>query len=673
MNQTPRLWRSLSIIGSGTMLSRLLGFLRDLLTAAWLGAGPVADAFIIAQRLPNLCRSLLAEGGIQAVFAPTYNKLLINNQNEAARFAALIWGWWLALLLPLVITAVVFMPQLISILAPGLDVGDSTKNLAVTYTAITIGYVLLIAYNAIQGAVLNAHHRFGAYAAAPALLNLVLIGAMFCAHLLGADIGYAAALALLGGGLVQTLYLEYDLQRNNLHLGFLWPRWNNQVKHFFVRLGPGLLAIGALNINLLVGTFFASWLPSGSIAALYYADRLSQLPLALIGAALATALLPALTKARQQQDVNAGTDTAPATLQRGLITGLLLALPATALLVVLAEPIVRLLFQHGSFTADDTILTAKALALYALMLPAAVASRLLQTYCFAAEDTKTPAKAAIGAVIFHALAAWYFTNQFGLAGIAAALTVAVYFNLILQVLLLNRIGQWPQMPKLTKQIIIIGCAALLAAIITKTVNVFLVFGDGWIQTAITTTIAALSGGAAYTVIALLFRQKLFHKSKGKNVAIAQPKLLLVCSAGGHLLQMHGLLHHLFHDYKRHWVCLNKADAVSLLRGESVAWAHGPTNRNIPNLIRNFWLCWRVLRHEKPSIIISTGAGLAIPFFVAGRILGIRTVYLESFARQHNLSLTGKGMYYSRVATNMLVQSERLAQLYPRALFKGTTY
>lgn len=153
----------------------------------------------------------------------------------------------------------------------------------------------------------------------------------------------------------------------------------------------------------------------------------------------------------------------------------------------------------------------------------------------------------------------------------------------------------------------------------------------------------------------------------------KPKVLLVCSAGGHLLQMHSLIAPLWSKYDRHWVCLEKADAKSLLKNEPVTWAFGPTNRNIPNLIRNFFLCLRVLWRERPTIIVSTGAGLAIPFFVIGRVLGMKTVYIESFARKHNLSLTGKGMYHTPAAKHFIVQSESLAAQYPHAVYRGTIY
>ena len=153
----------------------------------------------------------------------------------------------------------------------------------------------------------------------------------------------------------------------------------------------------------------------------------------------------------------------------------------------------------------------------------------------------------------------------------------------------------------------------------------------------------------------------------------KPKILLVCSAGGHLLQMHSLQAPVWSKYDYHWVCLKKANATTLLKGEPVTWGYSPTTRNIPNLIRNFFLCLRVLWRERPTMIVSTGAGLAIPFFVIGRLLGMKTVYIESFARKYNLSLTGKGMYHTPAAQHFIVQSESLAAKYPRAVYRGTIY
>ncbi len=433
------LLRSVATVGSYTLMSRVFGFVRDILTAALLGAGPVADAFFVAQRLPNLFRSLFAEGAFSAAFVPLFAGALAEHGKEAARrFAEDVLAVLLAALLIFVLLGEIFMPALMSVIAPGFSEDPEKFALAVTLGRITFPYLLFIALVALQGGVLNSVERFAAAAATPILLNLFLIAALLLTWRFGWREGRALAWAVTAAGLAQFLWLMWSCARAGLALRLPLPRLTPGVRRTLRVMGPGAFGAGVTQVNLLISTALASFLPTGSVAYLYYADRLNQLPLGVVGIAVGTAILPPLSRQLRLGDLSA----AVATQNRGLELALLLTLPAAVALAVLATPILAVLFQRGAFGAADTAATAAALSAYAAGLPAFVLVKVLAPAFFARHDTATPVKVAVAALVANLCLTLVLMQFLAHVGIALATTIAGWVNALSLLALLMRRGQF---------------------------------------------------------------------------------------------------------------------------------------------------------------------------------------------------------------------------------------
>jgi putative peptidoglycan lipid II flippase len=430
------LLRSVATVGSYTLVSRLFGFLRDILTAAILGAGPVADAFFVAQRLPNLFRSLFAEGAFSAAFVPLFAGTMAEHGKEAARnFAEEALAVLLAALLGFVLLGEIFMPAVMRVIAPGFGEDPAKFGLAVELARITFPYLLFIALVALQGGVLNSVDRFAAAAATPILLNLFLIAALLLMDRFGWRDGHALAWAVTAAGFAQFLWLMSSCARAGLALRLPVPRLTRDVRRTLAVMAPGTIGAGVTQLNLLISTALASLLPSGSVSYLYYADRLNQLPLGVVGIAVGTAILPPLSR-----QVRTGhLPEAVATQNRGIELALLLTLPAAVALALLATPILAVLFQRGAFDATDTQATAAALTAYAAGLPAFVLVKVLAPAFFARQDTATPVKVAVVAMASNLCLTLALMQFLAHVGIALATTVAGWVNaLSLLVLLIRR-------------------------------------------------------------------------------------------------------------------------------------------------------------------------------------------------------------------------------------------
>jgi putative peptidoglycan lipid II flippase len=430
------LLRSVATVGSYTLLSRVFGFVRDIMTAAILGAGPVADAFFVAQRLPNLFRSLFAEGAFSAAFVPLFAGTLAEHGKEAARiFAEDALAVLLAALLGFVLLGEIFMPAVMRVIAPGFGEDPEKFGLAVELARITFPYLLFIALVALQGGVLNSVDRFAAAAATPVLLNLFLIAALLLMDRFAWRDGRALAWAVTAAGLAQFLWLLSSCARAGLALRLPFPHLTPGVRSTLAVMAPGTLGAGVTQLNLLISTALASLLPSGSVSYLYYADRLNQLPLGVVGIAVGTAILPPLSR---QLRLGQAAE-AVATQNRGLEMAWFLTLPAAVALAVLAGPILSVLFQRGAFSVTDTTATAAALAAYAAGLPAFVLVKVLAPAFFARHDTATPVKVAIAAMAANLCLTLVLMQFLAHVGIALATTAAGWVNaLTLLVLLMRR-------------------------------------------------------------------------------------------------------------------------------------------------------------------------------------------------------------------------------------------
>lgn len=429
--------RGILTVGGWTMVSRVLGFLRDVLLADLLGAGPVADAFFLANKLPNLFRRLFGEGAFNAAFVPGFTGLLTTDGPAAARAfaeqAIAVMTFWL---LGLTALAEIFMPQLMSVYAAGF-VGDAPKfALVVDIGRITFPYMPLICLAALLGGVLNGLDRFAAAAAAPVLYNVVSIGAMLWLPRYVPTVGHAAAWGVSVSGIAQLALLYWAVRRSGMRLAIPRPRLTPQMRTLFRRMAPGLLGAGVIQLNLAVDAFISSLLPAGTVSVIYYADRINQLPLGVIGAAVGTALLPTLSR-----EVSGATpQRAVATLNRAIEYALMLTLPAALALTVVPDPIVRVLFGRGAFTTADALRSSQSLATYAVGLPAFVLVKVLVPAFFARGDTKSPVWTGLTSVGVNLAANFALMVPLQHMGPPLASSIAAWFNVALLAILLHRRG-----------------------------------------------------------------------------------------------------------------------------------------------------------------------------------------------------------------------------------------
>lgn len=428
--------RSLATVGGLTMASRVLGFVRDILIALVIGAGPVADAFFVAFRFPNLFRRLFAEGAFNSAFVPMFARRLEEDGPEAARrFAEQALAVLLAVLLFFTIAAQIAMPWLMYVIAPGFTEEPAKFAMAVQLAQITFPYLLFMSLTALQSGVLNSLHRFAHAAAAPILLNIVMILALTLVVPLVGMPGHVLAWSVSVAGIGQFLWLVFACHRAGMALRLPMPRLTPGVRRLMRLMGPGVLGAGVMQINLLIGTVIATLQP-GAVSYLYYADRIYQLPLGVIGAAVGVVLLPELTRSLRGNRPAAAMDA----LNRCLEFSLLLTVPAAVALIAIPGPIISVLFERGAFDAAAADSTALALAAFATGLPAYVLVKALAPAFFAREDTKTPFRfAAIGVVANVALSLLLF-QAFAFLGIALATAIAAWLNAGLLAWRLHRLG-----------------------------------------------------------------------------------------------------------------------------------------------------------------------------------------------------------------------------------------
>ena len=398
-----RLMAGFFTVGIWTLLSRVMGFVRDILIAAYLGTGPVAEAFLIAFSLPNLFRRFFAEGAFNMAFVPMFSKKVKGGEG-ARRFAQDAFVGLGGILTVFTVIGVIFMPALVTMMASGF-IGTERFDLAVYYGRIAFPYILFISLTALLSGVLNATGRFAAAAAAPVLLNVIFVVAMLavgltcdCGNAAGQQtIGQALAYAVPLAGVAQLIVVWIAAKRAGYTLRIGVPRLTPELKRLAIIAAPAALAGGVVQINLLVGRQVASFF-DGAVAWLNYADRLYQLPLGVVGIAIGVVLLPDLSRRLQAGDVAGGRDA----FNRASEISLALTIPAAVALMAIPLPLVSVLFERGAFTSDDTAATALAVAIYGLGLPAFVLQKTLQPLFFAREDTKRPFYYALIAMVLNA-------------------------------------------------------------------------------------------------------------------------------------------------------------------------------------------------------------------------------------------------------------------------------
>ncbi|MCW9033017.1 MAG: murein biosynthesis integral membrane protein MurJ [Rhodospirillales bacterium] len=432
------LMKSIATVGGMTMTSRVLGFVRDILVAASLGAGPIADAFFIAFKIPNLFRRLFAEGAFNAAFVPLFaGKLEKDGQGEAQAFANQAFAFLFWTLLGMLIIMELGMPWIMMGFAPGFMEDPEKFDLAVLFTRITFPYLLFISLVSLMGGILNSLGKFAAAAATPVLLNICLIAAILVVAPSLPSPGHALSWGVCIAGVIQFIWLAWHCHREGMLPSFGLPRLNKAVKTLIRRIIPGAIGAGIYQVNLVVDMIIASLLPTGSISYLFFADRVTQLPLGVVGVAVGTALLPLLSRQLRAND-EAG---ASYSQNRALEFTLFLTIPAAVAFAIIPEPIIVTLFQRNEFTEVAASATAAALMVYAFGLPAYVLIKGLTPGFFARGDTKTPMYIAAVSMVVNVVFNLILMGPFLHVGLAMATVISAWTNTILLAVVLRKRNQ----------------------------------------------------------------------------------------------------------------------------------------------------------------------------------------------------------------------------------------
>ena len=460
-------------------MSRVFGFLRDLIIANKLGTSTASDAFFVAMLMPNLLRRLFAEGAFGVVFVPILTKINAEKGQKAAEdFAATTYTWLLIILTSVTVLALYFMePFLTHALARGWADDPEKLQLATTLSQITFPYLMLITFASLCGGIGNTFNQFAPFAITPVLLNLSFIGGLLTLPLMGVDPAFAAAYAMTFGGVLQAFHMRLSLRHIHFKLKFTKALKHPETPNLLKRLGPAALAVGVLQISFVIDILLASYLEENAVSYLQFANRFYQQPLALIGIALATVLLPHLARA-----LKAGAQAqANQNFQDALSHGLSLAVFSAISLVALALPLIDSLFNHGEFTAQAAHNVAQAMQVYCLALPAYVMTKITVTCFYAYGDTKTPLIASVVTLVVNVVLNLILMQRFGFLGLAMATSIAGYINASFQYILLKRKNHIalhdPQLMK--KSLFKMAAINALVAVFFVIIHMTFSYDEGW--------------------------------------------------------------------------------------------------------------------------------------------------------------------------------------------------
>ena len=416
-----------------TIISRLLGYLRDILIAVFLGTGPLADVFFVAFRIPNTFRRLFSEGAFNAAFVPSYASEISQGKDKSEDFANSIFNLLIIILFFIVLIIEIFMPIFVFLIAPGFDGDNSKMELAINLTRITFPFLLFISLASFFSAILNSHNRFAVASAAPIVLNIMLIGVLFYGKFLNDQLVYYLSYAITISGFIQLVFLFIFVKR------FYSPKFtfkikiDKKIKNFFKKLLPSIFSSGVTQINILVGTIIASFQAS-AVSYLYYADRIYQINLAIAGIAIGTVVLPQLSKYVQDDRK----DEILLIQNKALELCLFLSIPAAIALFLASEEIVSALFGYGSFDESGVKNSAKALLYFSLGLPAFSLIKIFSSFFFARHNTKSPFYIAFISVILNILISILYFKSIGFIIIPIATTISSWFNCILLLVYLKK-------------------------------------------------------------------------------------------------------------------------------------------------------------------------------------------------------------------------------------------
>jgi len=417
-----------------TVISRLLGYLRDVLIAIFLGTSFFADAFFVAFRIPNTFRRLFAEGTFNAAFVPSYTSELLKSKLKSNDFANKIFNLLFLSLLALVLVAEIFMPVVVGFIAPGFVENTEKIQLAIVLTRITFPFLIFVSLASFFAAILNSHNKFAAASASPIILNLILIATLSFGRYLDDKLIYSLSYGVTIAGFLQLIFLYKFVKKFYLVKFNFEFKINNNVKKFFKKLLPSIFSSGVTQINILIGTIIASFQTS-AVSYLYYADRIYQINLAIAGIAIGVVILPQLSKHVFLKKRNKILKIQ----NKALELSMFLSIPASIALFIGSEEIISALFGYGSFSEDSVSNSAKALLYFGLGLPAFVLIKVFSTFFFANNDTKTPFYISLISVILNIIISLYFFKSVGFIIIPIATTISSWFNsIILLIYLKNR-------------------------------------------------------------------------------------------------------------------------------------------------------------------------------------------------------------------------------------------
>ena len=514
------MFKRLLSVGFFTLLSRITGFLRDILMASVLGKGVLSDAFLVAFRFPNYFRSIFGEGTINPAFLPRYAALRAKGEFEAAeKFGEHVFSWQIAIQAVLLIAALSAMPYIVRVIAPGFVDNPGQLALATTLSRITFPYLILTVVVVQLSAMLNANEKFWAAAAWSNFLNLAMIGTILAAAWFP-NAAYAAAWGVLIGGVIELVFMLWAAGRHGLRVRFSWPRWTPDIKEFFIAVGAVTFGTASITISPFVDTIIASLLPPGSLPALYYADRINQLPLGVLGIALGTVLLPEMSTRLAKGDV-VGSDAAQ---NRAASLALLFTLPFLVVFLTIPDTIMSAIFAHGAFNRSAAELSAVALAAYGVGLPAMVLVRIVASTFYARHDTATPARATVTSIASNVAIKLVLVLGFhlGIAGIALGTAIGAWVNVGALTWFSRRRGFLNIQPRLSRSVIPIVLAALAAGAgayagvewaggfaFSEGVRLWLIHLPATaLRDICSLLLAVLFSCAAYGLVLLLFRRRL---------------------------------------------------------------------------------------------------------------------------------------------------------------------
>lgn len=495
------MFRSTFVISFYISLSRILGFIRDILIAQYLGISMLSDAFFAAFRLPNFFRRVFAEGAFNSAFVPIFIEKLQDKRSDKDElfFVRNIFSLLIYALLIFTLILQIFMPFFMRILFPGFLSDPEKFLLLINLSHITIFYLLFISLVSLCSGILNSLGKFAVPASAPIILNSTLIFSIFIFGSITPNYAYALSWGVFTAGILQFLWLFIFTVKSGFLLYPKIPVFNRDIKKFFKKLVPGIVGANVMQINLLVDSVFASSI-AGAVSYLYYADRINQLPLAMIGIAIGIALLPALSRRIKANDSESAIKLQNAALEVGLI----LVIPATLALTCLAHPIISSLFERGKFTANESFFVAKALMFYSFGLPAFVLVKVMEPTFFSRGDTKTPMKIAIICLCNNAiLNVIFYYNDFGYIGIVIASTISSYLNLTMLLTKSIRKKHFYFEKDFLKKLFVISIPAILMALALEAMNQYFAAVDYFNKIA-ELTIMIIIGLIIYGVCAYLF-------------------------------------------------------------------------------------------------------------------------------------------------------------------------